>query len=465
MELMPEFDLNIERVLEHWLPAHAVRELIANALDEAALTNSREPEIAKDSEGIWHIRDHGRGLRYEHLTQKENREKLARTDLVGKFGVGLKDALATFERRKIRIEIESRHHRMILVRAAKHGFTDVKTLHVLVEPATNPVMVGTDVRLQGIADSAIEEAKEMFLRYAGDEVLERTPHGSVLQRTKQGPARIYVNGLRVAEEENFLFSYDVTSLSAALRRALNRERTNVGRTAYTDRVKAILLAAQSSEVANPLAADLEGFASGRLHDENQWLDVAFHACQVLNASEKVIFLTAREIEMAASFVEHARDDGRRVIAVPEDLRRKLAGATDITGRPMIDLARYAADWNDSFTFNYVDEADLTEAERKLFSRTGEIIALRGKRPRDLKGVRISETMRLEFGQEIVAVWDPRTGEIVIRRDQLSALAHYAGTLLHEVAHAETGTPDISASFEQALTEALGVVAVRALGRE
>jgi hypothetical protein len=40
---------------------------------------------------------------------------------------------------------------------------------------------------------------------------------------------VYVKGLLVAEEPNFLFSYNVTRLSAALRRALNRERSNVGR--------------------------------------------------------------------------------------------------------------------------------------------------------------------------------------------------------------------------------------------
>lgn len=47
-----------------------------------------------------------------------------------------------------------------------------------------------------------------------------------------------MNGLRVATEDNFLFSYDITSLTAPLRRALNRERSNVGRTAYADRDKA-----------------------------------------------------------------------------------------------------------------------------------------------------------------------------------------------------------------------------------
>lgn len=96
-----QFDLNIERVLEHWTVAHAVREVIANALDEQALTGTREPEIIKAPDGTRHICDHGRGIRYEHLTQKENGEKLRRSDeVIGKFGVGLKDALATFDRHR-----------------------------------------------------------------------------------------------------------------------------------------------------------------------------------------------------------------------------------------------------------------------------------------------------------------------------------------------------------------------------
>src|ERR1700733_7351852 len=96
---MREFDLNIERMLENWTVAHALREVIANALDEQALTGTSEPQIFRDAGGRWHIRDWGRGLRYEHLTQNENKEKLAYPDkVVGKFGVGLKDALAKFDR-------------------------------------------------------------------------------------------------------------------------------------------------------------------------------------------------------------------------------------------------------------------------------------------------------------------------------------------------------------------------------
>ncbi|MBT0160853.1 ATP-binding protein, partial [Candidatus Bathyarchaeota archaeon A05DMB-2] len=90
------FDLNIEKVLEDWEVYHAIREIIANALDEQVLTKTKEIEISRDAKGSWHIRDFGRGLKYEHLTQNENEEKLSHSNLViGKFGVGLKDALAT----------------------------------------------------------------------------------------------------------------------------------------------------------------------------------------------------------------------------------------------------------------------------------------------------------------------------------------------------------------------------------
>lgn len=41
------FDLNIEEVLENWEVHHAIRELIANALDEASLSNTAVPERLK----------------------------------------------------------------------------------------------------------------------------------------------------------------------------------------------------------------------------------------------------------------------------------------------------------------------------------------------------------------------------------------------------------------------------------
>ena len=48
-------------------------------------------------------------------------------------------------------------------------------------------------------------------------------------------------------------------------------------------------------------------------------------------------------------------------------------------------------------------------------------------------------MRLsDTGNMIVGLWQPGDKTIVVRRDQLAALATYAGTLLHELAHALSG---------------------------
>jgi hypothetical protein len=353
---------------------------------------------------------------------------------------------------------------MTLARQAKHGFEDLQTLHVLVDPPSDPSMVGTDIAVGGIRDDDVDAAKALFLRYSGDEVLERTSFGAVLQRPKGRHARIYVNGLRVAEEQRFLFSYDITSMTAPLRRALNRERSNVGRTAYADRVKAILLAASSKSVADALAADLRGYETGKWHDETSWLDVALHACRILNAAEKVIFLTSWEIASAPAFVERAKVDGHRIVTVPEELRRKLGGATDIVGNPIVDLGLFSQRWHESFTFALVDEKDLAEPERAIFARTHDIIALQGAYPRQIKTIEISETMRINAAgtAEVVGYWDPEHRRIVIKRDQLKTLPKYAGTLLHEVTHATSDAGDVSSDFEEALTRTLGTVAVRFL---
>src|SRR4029077_3662973 len=110
-----------------------------------------------------------------------------------------------------------------------------------------------------------ESWRDFFLRFSGERVLDNTVHGQILERTVARDARVYVAGLLVAQEERFAFSHNITSLTTAMRRALNRERTNVGRTAYTDRVKSMLLSSQS-EVAQVLATDLSNIERSTQHD-------------------------------------------------------------------------------------------------------------------------------------------------------------------------------------------------------
>ena len=447
-----EFDLNIEKVLEHWTLVHALREVIANALDEQALTGTAEPKIFRDDSGRVHVRDFGRGLRYEHLTQNESTEKHAQPDVVvGKFGVGLKDALATFDRHGVGVTIESAHASITTALRPKAGFPDVTTLHALVDPPSDPKSTGTDFVLSGdaLTDEHVEEAKALFLHYSGDEVLDSTSYGQVLQRPDDA-ARIYVNGLRVANEESFLFSYNITSTTKALRQALNRERSHVGRSAYTDRVKAILLACESDAVIEALVEDLQGFEQGTQRDETGWIDVGLHACSRLNARRPVIFLTPNELREAPDVLGRAREDGYKPVVVPDNIRKRLRKLKDANGNPIRDLDLYVKEWDASFQFDFVDSSDLTDAERAVWNRLDAVFATIGGRPKRVKEVLVSTTMRPQAGRhfEAVGVWEPRERRIVIRRDQLASIETFAGTVLHEAAHATSGAPNISLEFEQ-----------------
>jgi hypothetical protein len=452
------FDLNIEKILEGWEVRHAIREVIANALDEQVLTNTQDITISPDRSGNWHIRDFGRGIRYENLTQNENPEKLKNAGkVIGKFGVGLKDALATLNRRSVLVQIRSAHCDISLIKAAKNGFEDVVTLQAAVSRASSPKMAGSDFELQGVSAADIKAAKDFFLRFSGGRVLDTTPHGQILERTTGRDARVYVTGLLVAEEERFAFSYNITSLTSAMRKALNRERTNVGRTAYADRVKSMLLSSQSEEVAQVLAADLSNIQRGTQHDEVGWTDVAVHACQILNARKKVVFVTASELGSARDSIDHATEDGYDVIAIPDNVRRSLAGLKDIQGNPVRDLSVYQAEWNSSFEFKFVPRNSLTAAERKIFDCWQRIVRLAGGLPAQVREIKISETMRPDIGtgRECQGLWEPEKKRIIIKRSELAGIKSFAGTLLHEITHATSGCPDVSREFENALTELIG----------
>jgi len=451
------FDLNMEEVLEHWDIAEALRELIANALDEQALTGTAEPEIAEMETGKWRIRDSGRGIRYEHFTQKEDPEKLRKRHLViGKFGFGLKDAIAALDRRGARIHMSSRHAEIGIERLPKHGFDDIRTLHAVISPPLHPDMRGTEIVLEGVTAEQVTAAKALFLRFSGDEELEATQHGAVLRRAK-GAARIYVNGLRVAEEPNFLFSYNITSLTKPLRDALNRERSNVGRQAYSDRVKAILKACTSDGVADRLAEDLASFQSGRSHDETGWLDVSLHACKILNAHQKVVFVTAEEQHLDAGLVDKARADGYRVVVVPENVASHLKRLRDLEGNSMRDLDHFLVEWNESFQFDFVAPEALTAKEREVFQLITPALLLVKSEAKRVREVLISKTMRLSgrSTNEAVGIWEAGIGRIIVKRDQLRSPESFLGTLLHEVGHAATGAPDMHVLFEEGLTQLLG----------
>jgi len=443
------FDLNIEKILEGWEISHGIRELIANALDEEVLTGTPDIELTQGMDGAWHIRDFGRGLSYEHLTQNENQEKLCNPNqVIGKFGVGLKDALATLKRRGVAVLISSRHNCIALTEAPKIGFEDVVTLQATVRGPRDPTMVGTDIRLTPVSANDIALAKSYFLRFSNEEILETTALGQILQRIENEQARIYVNGLLVAREWNFLFSYNITSLNAAMHRALNREHTNVGRTAYMERVKAILLSSTSKIISTTLAIDLQQLTHGNSHDEVSWNDIAVHACKISNEENAHVFVTATQIEASPNLVMEITEAGKDLIVISETVAKIIKGSVDLSNKPMMSLSNFVAGINQNTLCDALAPDSLTPEETAVFSRCAEICRLVGGLPQGIT-IEVSETLQKDvvFFVSRDGFWHADRRVIAIKRSVLANLSYFAGILLHELAHARSGLPDVNRGFE------------------
>ncbi len=199
-------------------------------------------------------------------------------------------------------------------------------------------------------------------------------------------------------------------------------------------------------------------------DEVGWLDVAVHGCQILNTTGNILFVTAGEIMSYPEAIDRARSDGYRIVNVPENVRQSLRGLKDISGQSVRDLNVFDAEWMRSFEFKFVTASALSRAERLIFEQREAIALLVGGLPKAVKELLISETMRPEtFGvADADGLWEASTGRIIVKRSQLSSVAAFAGTLLHEMAHAKSGLGDVNRDFELILTDFLGRTATHAL---
>jgi hypothetical protein len=383
----------------------------------------------------------------------------APSGVIGKFGVGLKDALATFHRRGIGVLIRSPFGTYRLKQECKHGFAEIVTLHVEYDSSPNE-MRGTDFVLGEATDSDMEKAKSLFLKFAGEDILDVSTYGQILRR-KGDVARVYILGVFAGEEPNFLFSYNITSLTDSMKKKLNRERLNVSRTTYADRVKAILKNAKSKEVEELLVQQVEERATGRQCDEMAWIEIAQMALNLMHKQDRVVFFTEEQLQENPNMLDNAKSYGLRVVVVTEQQQDKLEAQAAAGGPQVRTLATYVQEYNASFQYKFVDLRNLTREERRVYDLTPKILALIGLTPSRVPEIRVSETMRVT-ADTTEGVWDESVPAIVIKRSKLSTPVSYAATLLHEVGHATTGAVDATREFETVLTGYLGQTSVVAI---
>ena len=454
------FDLNIEEILDNWGTEHAIREIIANALDEMKLTGTASPLI-RYKNSVCTIRDYGRGLEYRHFTQKENEEKLKANNVIGKYGVGLKDALGVFYRNNLKVTIHSRHATISLAMAAKPGFA-LKTLHAVFENPIDPEFTGTEFIIEGVNKSDVDKAKDMFLIFSNPALpAGQTKYGAVYEKRSDLPGIIYLNGVKIAEEPNFLFSYNITRPSKKLSNAMNRERINVGRSAYTDSVKNILLRCSERKVTRTLVEDIRKVMSGKSKVETGWVDIASSAAVALNKSEKVVFTTPTlRKRMDEQQADILKNSGREIIFVTDAVFSKI-------NRDVYTYENAVYDYRKSFKYRYVDLELLSEQEKGVYDYGPPLVDLlvrRGSIPKP--DIRISETITTsESGRDTTGIWSSEERAIIVKRTVLNNLNEYLSVLITAFANHTSSSNKLPLKAQETIVQILVFVYLEYLKKE
>ena len=267
---------------------------------------------------------------------------------------------------------------------------------------------------------------------------------------------MYVNGVFVADEPGFVFSYNITKLLPSKRKGLNRDRRSISRDLYRERVVGLIEKAESPEVLDILRKALKDQRTG---GELAWKPVFLKAAASLQASQKVVYFTPAELETNPSLVSDARRDGFEPVTISEDQRRDMLGFRTPSGDPLRTSRLFAQELQSKFQYQFVDALALDDDERAVLDLTPSIATMvtRLRPPQVL----ISEALRLD-DDRVLGLWDPELGKVIIKRSELQSPESFAATLLHELAHWDSRGKDQSFEFEACLTKYLGRLAVCAL---
>ena len=112
------------------------------------------------------------------------------------------------------------------------------------------------------------------------------------KNTPNNCSAVYQKKLVIAEEPNYLFDYNITQTNTALEKSLNRERSAVGRTAYSDIIKKILLKSKSDLVMEMLISELKKIPEGTNCDEISLTDIQIHSIKTYNEQKDLVFVSA-----------------------------------------------------------------------------------------------------------------------------------------------------------------------------
>lgn len=150
------------------------------------------------------------------------------------------------------------------------------------------------------------------------------------------------------------------------------------------------------------------------------------------------------------------------MTVPDRIRDELSSTDDIDGNTIRDISVYQNEYEDSFEFTRVAEADLGKRERQIWKLRHDLFKIVSCS--DDYEFRIARQFRAIDNNSTQGLHQGHDRRIVVHRDVLSEPSTFLGVLLHELAHTRTPFPDQTREFENVLTDLLGEVGQAAVNK-
>lgn len=338
MKEIDSIDLNIgETYLTDWSVGMALRELIANAIDE---TSDREINTEKLSDLKWKIENKGSEIQPENFLIKEG-IKANEKGKIGKFGIGLKDSIAVLMSNGIIVKVITSEYVFHAIYNVKSKIVKEKSINIKVNKS-NSKFVGTQVVLENCEDIYMDEAKEYFLKYRGEySKVSETRYGDILiESNKKYNGTIYFNGMKIASENTFLYSYNIKLEDEELKKGISRERNQVSKDVYMSSVKRIIKLLENKkdkDTLNEYFKKIYRSRDGSLTGELIYKEVQIRIFKYLayNKINAIIFPVNKSSSMIALYRGVSKNPTHKIIVLNDKYYKYVEDCLELVESNMI----------------------------------------------------------------------------------------------------------------------------------
>jgi hypothetical protein len=323
-------DLNIGvQCLDNWEIYHAIRELIANGIDEHINSRLTESIDIIYSRNNCTIIDYGSGITKSNFILQTNPTKLNNDKTIGQFGFGLKDALAVLCRNELKVTIYTKDYIFTPSYTQRQSTTDI-TLHIKYvdndDYNEDEDDYGTKFVIENIKKTDVDKAKEYFMNYTPVS-FDKLYANDITKFTGKSQF-MFVNGFRVSKtntQTHFSYNFKKTmNLMKQFNRDRREQNYDIFKTMIQKQLQNIVLF-DDSYSSDKLCNEIQKvFESNDLREFNQ-IDVIRNILSQFNKTDEYIFVDIKDVDLVKKkkYQDTIKNSKRKIMYIGEGVLKKI----------------------------------------------------------------------------------------------------------------------------------------------